>query len=235
MSAEAPAPAQASAMPGRRDVLMGGAMALAAGVAYTRMPHAHAPLIPADRLNAAVPLRFGGWSYESASGLVLPPPDQLAKLLYDTQVTRTYASDIDLPVMLLMAYGSTQSGALQIHRPEICYPASGFRLSRTNEASLPIGGGHALPVRRFSAASDTRAEQVLYWTRIGRDLPVSWAAQRWAVVRSNLRGEIPDGLLVRLSVMTRDEAGGQAVLQRFAASLLAAVTPAARRMLIADY
>lgn len=234
MSGEALSPAP-SALPGRRDVLLGGAMALAAGVTYARMPHAHAPLIPADRLNAAVPLRFGGWSYESASGLVLPPPDQLAKLLYDTQVTRTYASDIDLPVMLLMAYGSTQSGALQIHRPEICYPASGFRLSETSEAALPIGGGHLLPVRRFSAASDTRAEQVLYWTRIGRDLPVSWAAQRWAVVRSNLRGEIPDGLLVRLSVMTRDAAGGQAVLQRFAASLLGAVTPAARHMLIADY
>ena len=224
-----------SLLPGRRDVVLGGAMALAAGVTAARMPHRHAALLGSRQLNAAVPLRIGGWTYESASGLVLPPPDQLARLLYDTQITRTYASDVDLPVMLLLAYGSTQSGALQIHRPEICYPASGFRLSATDEAALPLGNGRRLPVRRFSASSDTRAEQVLYWTRIGDDLPVSWTAQRLAVVRSNLRGDIPDGLLVRLSTATRDVAGGQAVLQRFADTLIGALTPAARRMLIAGY
>lgn len=224
-----------AARPDRRAFILGGAMALTAGLTWARMPHRHDALIPAGRLDKAVPLRIGGWTYQTASGLVLPPPDQLARLLYDVQVTRTYASDIDLPVMMLLAYGSSQSGALQIHRPEICYPASGFHLSATDESALPIGGARPLPVRRFSATSETRAEQVLYWTRIGRALPVSWAAQRLAVMRANLHGDIPDGLLVRLSVATRDVAGGQAVLARFAAAMIASLAPAARPMLIADY
>lgn len=223
------------ARPGRRDVVMGGLAALAAGTAWARLPRRRAPLVSGAAFNAAVPLRFGGWSFETASGLVLPPPDQLARLLYDVQVTRTYGSEVDLPVMMLLAYGSSQSGALQIHRPEICYPASGFRLSRTDETALPLGPGPALPVRRFSASSDARTEQVLYWTRIGGDLPVSWAAQRLAVVRANLRGEVPDGLLVRLSVATPDVAAGQAALRRFAAALVGALTPAARRLLVAGY
>jgi len=39
---------------------------------------------------------------------------------------------------------------------------------------------------------------VLYWTRIGELVPTGWWSQRFAVVQSNLRGTIPDGLLVRL-------------------------------------
>jgi EpsI family protein len=235
MSAAAIPAEETPERPDRRALLLGGCMALTAGVVAARMPRRHEALIPPGKLDHAVPLRIGGWTYQTSSGLVLPPPDQLARLLYDTQVTRTYASDIDLPVMMLLAYGSSQSGALQIHRPEICYPASGFHLSATDESALAIGGPRPLPVRRFSASSDTRAEQVLYWTRIGEYLPVSWAAQRVAVMRANLKGDVPDGLLVRLSVATRDVAGGQAVLARFADAMIHALTPTARRMLIANY
>jgi len=219
--------------PSRREWLLGGALALTAGVAYARMPREKLRLIGKGALDRAVPRTVGGWQFREASGLVLPPPDQLAQLIYDEQLTRTYDSDVDLPVMLLIAYGSSQSGMLQIHRPETCYPASGFRLTDTVETTMPLDRGHGIPVRRFSATSDTRVEQVLYWTRIGRELPVSWAEQRLAVVRSNLRGYVPDGLLVRLSTATSDTNGGQRTLQRFAAALLGAMGPA-RQMLVAD-
>ena len=219
--------------PSRRDVLFGGAMALTAGVAYARMPRRRTMLIGAGQLDRIVPLKVGNWTYQSESGLVLPPPDQLAQLLYDQQLARTYVSGTDLPIMLLMAYGSSQSGMLQIHRPEICYPASGFRLSATREQQLALPGGRALPIRCFTARSDTRTEQLLYWTRVGDALPVSWAQQRVAVVRSNLAGDIPDGLLVRISTISNDPVAAQVTLERFTRTMLDLIGPKGRRMLIA--
>lgn len=219
-------------LPSRRDLLIGGGALLTAGVAYARMPRRPAMLIGKDQLEHIVPLRIGEWSYETTSGLVLPPPDQLARLLYDQQVTRAYSAPDQLPVMLLLAYGSSQGGMLQIHRPEICYPASGFRLSATQVTRIPLPDGHEIPSRSFSATSDTRVEQVLYWTRIGNMVPTSWAAQRLAVVRSNLAGAIPDGLLVRLSTVSTDPVQAEATLKRFAVEMLHAMTPATRRMLV---
>jgi|KBSSwiStaDraftv2_1062776.scaffolds.fasta_scaffold579787_1 EpsI family protein len=219
-------------LPSRRDLIVGGAALAAAGIAYARMPRRPILMIGKDQLDKIVPLRIGDWSYETASGLVLPPPDQLARLLYDQQLTRSYASPHHLPVMLLMAYGSSQGGMLQIHRPEICYPASGFRLTETRVTSIPLGGGRAVASRSFTGNSDTRTEQVLYWTRIGDLLPTSWTAQRLAAIRSNLAGSIPDGLLVRFSTVSNDAEQAQQTLKLFARAMLEEMTPATRRMLI---
>lgn len=218
--------------PSRRDLLVGSAALVAAGTAYARMPRRPTMRIGKDQLDKIVPLHIGSWSYETASGLVLPPPDQLARLLYDQQVTRSYASPDQLPVMLLMAYGSSQGGMLQIHRPEICYPASGFHLTETEVTAIPLPDGHRVASRSFTASSDTRVEQVLYWTRIGDMVPTSWTGQRVAVIRSNLAGSIPDGLLVRLSTVSNDAVQAQATLKTFATEMLSAMPVAARHMLV---
>lgn len=218
----------------RRDLLLGGAMAATGVAAWARMPEHKEMLIATGELTKLAPLQIGPWRFQTTQGLVLPPPDQMAQLLYDQQIARAYASlGAELPVMLLMAYGSSQNGMLQIHRPEICYPASGFRLSETRVERMPVGGGRSIPVRRFTAESDVRTEEVLYWTRIGDALPVSWAQQRLAVVRSNLAGDIPDGLLVRMSALTSDRRAAQVNLRRFAALLLEQIGAAGRHMLIA--
>jgi len=227
MSAQRP-----SFLPSRRDLLIGGASLAAAGTAFARMPHDPMMLIGKDQLDKIIPLKVGDWTFDTTSGLVLPPPDQLARLLYDQQVARSYTSPDQLPVMLLLAYGSSQSGMLQIHRPEVCYPASGFRLTETQVTSVPLATGKALPSRRFTANSDTRVEQVLYWTRIGELVPTGWWSQRLAVVRSNLHGKIPDGLLVRLSTVSNDADQAQATLKQFARAMLEEMSPATRRMLI---
>lgn len=220
--------------PNRRELVLGGALLATAGIAYARTPRTEMKLIGKGQLEKLIPTEIGHWRYETASGLVLPPPDQLAQLIYDQQLSRVYSSSESLPIMMLMAYGSSQGGMLQIHRPEICYPASGFRLSQTLAGQLAIAPGQTIPVRRFTALSDTRTEQLMYWTRIGDLLPTSWATQRIAVMDANLRGFVPDGLLVRLSTVTQDAAQGQAAIQAFARTMLAALAPSARRLLIGN-
>ncbi|WP_404711693.1 exosortase-associated protein EpsI, V-type [Sphingomonas sp. MMS24-J13] len=218
--------------PSRRDMLFGGLAVATAATTYAGTPRTKLRMIGDGELDKIVPHQIGGWNEEAIGGLVLPPPDQLAQLLYNQQVARTYTADDALPIMLLMAYGSSQGGMLQIHRPEICYPASGFRLSGTREVSWEWAPGHHVPVRRFSAQSDTRVEHVMYWTRIGNDLPVSWAEQRIAVMRANLTGYIPDGLLVRLSAISEDPAQAEQSLERFASTMLASIGAKGRQQLL---
>ena len=218
--------------PSRRDILFGGATLAAAGVAYARMPHVADMSIGKGQLEKIVPLEIGNWRYVSASGLVLPPPDQLEQLLYDQQVAREYEASDALPVMLLMAYGSSQSGMMQVHRPEVCYPSGGFKLSPTEFIHMPSGDGGTIPCRFFTATSDVRVEHVLYWTRIGPMLPTSWTQQRIAVMRSNLSGYIPDGLLMRVSTITQDRDQALAVLQKFTPAMLTAAGSRGRRLLI---
>jgi EpsI family protein len=221
-----------SMIPNRRDIIFGGLAAATAATAYARKPSEKLRMIGDDRLDRIVPHQIGEWAEDDKGGLVLPPPDQLAQLIYDQQVARTYVADDKLPVMLLMAYGSSQGGMLQIHRPEICYPAAGFKLSATREGSWQWAPGRSIPVRRFSARSDTRVEHVLYWTRIGNDLPVNWVGQRIAVMRASLMGIIPDGLLVRLSAASEDADQAEQMVEQFARTMLVDIGPAGRKQLI---
>jgi hypothetical protein len=71
----------------------------------------------------------------------------------------------------------------------------------------------------------------MYWTRVGRDMPLSWAQQRWSVARANLRGDVPDAMLVRISTLTHDRDAGLATLAAFTRALFAAVPADVRRVL----
>jgi len=218
--------------PSRRDLVFGGLAAATAATAFARTPREKILLIRDGELEKIVPHRIGHWTNDSTGGVVLPPPDQLAQLTYSQQVARTYIADDMPPVMFLMAYGGSQTGMLQIHRPEICYPASGFKLSATQETSFPWAPGRSIPVRRFTAQSDTRMERVLYWTRIGYELPVSWAEQRVAAMRNSVMGYIPDGLLVRISVASDDVAQADQVIGLFVRTVLNVIGARGRRELL---
>jgi EpsI family protein len=219
----------------RRDVLLGGLMAATAAVAYARTPRQKAMAIGPDQLDTVIPKDIGPWHFQTASGLILPPPDALAAQIYDQQLARTYESeDPAIPgVMMVIAYGSSQSGMLQVHRPEICYPAGGFRLSPTIPVEVPVPG-REIPAQYFTATRELRTERVLYWTRVGNEIPRTWGQQRMAVIRSNLAMAIPDGVLVRLSTIGGDDASARAALDRFASLLVSRASPRGHRLLVGD-
>jgi EpsI family protein len=216
----------------RRHMIMGGALLATSGLALARQPREVVPPLAPKKLEQLVPEVIGGWTFQSKSGLVLPAEDPLSDNLYSHIVTRVYQSPTQLPIMMLIAYSNKQNGMLQLHRPEICYPAGGFRLSETELDQLEIAAGKSLPIRHFSAESGSRNEQVLYWTRIGKEHPTSWFDQRMAVVRSNLRAEIPDGILVRVSTIAPNYQEARASLEGFARALVASGTPQLRALLV---
>ncbi len=215
----------------RRNVLTGLALVGAAGVAYARQPQPGPTQLGKAGLDGIIPKNFGNWKFETTSGLVLPPPDATADRLYDEVLTRVYTRSDGGMVMFLVAYSSVQDGLLQLHRPEVCYPVGGYKLSQTVIQPITLAGGDRVPARAFTASSAMRVEQVLYWTRLGSSLPTSWGEQRWAVVVENLNGLIPDGVLVRMSCVEQNTEKAYELLREFAADLTASVTPKARKLL----
>lgn len=214
-------------MTSRREFLIGGACALTAGAAFAATPRSRMSLLGKAKLEALIPRAFGGWSELPSSGLVVPQSDDsLAAKLYAQTVSRTFINAQGKGIMALFAYGDTQSDQLQLHRPEVCYPAFGFAVVDSAPVQIPLKAGVVIPARRLTAQSTLRTEQIAYWTRIGEYLPQSGDEQRMVKLRTALRGVIPDGILVRISNLEQTADEGFALNQLFAAELVAAMPKA---------
>ncbi|MEG3123327.1 exosortase-associated protein EpsI, V-type [Sphingomonas sp. GB1N7] len=214
----------------RRELLIGGGFLAAAATAFALTPRDPLNMLGKNKIDALVPNRFAGWNFVAASGLVLPPEDQLEKQLYSQLLTRTYINARGVQMMLLIAYNGAQDGVVQIHRPEVCYPAGGFKLTTIEEHTLPLASGLDVPSRFIIAETGLRREQIVYWTRLGQAFPRRWSEQRWAVFTQNLQGKIPDGLLVRISSVSPDVSVAE--LDGFARDLYASVGTTMRHVLV---
>ncbi len=178
--------------------------------------------IDLDRL---IPAEFAGWQLEAASNLQPLIPDLEAKVeaAYGSTLGRTYINQERQRVMLSIAYGNNQlTERVQAHRPEYCYRAQGFTLSAATDGRLATVAG-TLPIRRLHAASPGRSEPITYWLTIGDQAVLPGLKRKLAQLRYGLSGEIPDGLLVRVSSIDRDDAAAYALHDRFIQSWLAAV------------
>lgn len=218
----------------RRDILFGGGLLAAAGVAAALTPRNHVVLLPEGReLEAVVPKSFGTWKTVPSDVFVLPKTEgSLADRLYNQTVTRLYQSDSEIPVMLVMAYGQTQNDLLQLHRPETCYTAVGFEITGSKVDRVELPGTAGLPIRELTATAESRVEPIAYWTRIGDSLPTTGEEQRWAKLQQQLAGIVPDGILVRMSTVGDPNPATFAALRKFAAAMLGAVKPADRAVLV---
>lgn len=216
----------------RRNLLLGAGLLGAAGLARAMVPRDPFDLLGKGKLDKLVPSTIGPWRFASKSGLVIPPEDQLKDALYAQLLTRVYTADDRLPIMLLVTQSPSQDGVLQVHRPEFCYPAGGYRLSGSSVHHIELPGHRPLTTRMFTATSHDRIEQLVYWTRIGRDLPTSWVDQRLSVAAANLRGEIPDAVMVRISTVTPDPEAATVQIDEFARNMIAAIAPKSRPVLI---
>jgi EpsI family protein len=187
-------------------------------------------------LEAVVPTSFGGWRLDPNVVPLMPSPDQVALLgeIYDETLARTYMNDRGERVMLSLAYGRNQSRRFQIHKPEVCYVGQGFRLTEMRTGQLQARQ-RVVPVMELVAVQGPRIEPITYWIRVGDELGRGWLEQNKIRAKYALRGEIPDGLLFRMSSISRGDTAKDFELQRrFANELMAAVPDAKLVSLMGD-
>jgi len=101
----------------RRDLLIGGMLVGASASAYALTPRRKMSLLGERELAKLIPEQFGTWKTVPSDALVVPETeDSLAAQLYSESVGRVYATPNNEAVMMLIAYGDTQSDSLQLHR-----------------------------------------------------------------------------------------------------------------------
>jgi EpsI family protein len=183
-------------------------------------------------LESAVPKQFGEWTEvrEQTGQVVNPQTEELLNKLYSQLLTRTYVNKDGYRIMLSMAYGDDQRGGLQAHRPEVCYPAQGFKVHSNQDGPLPTSFGN-IEVRRLTTSMGPRDEPVTYWLTVGDHVIRNQFDKRMMQFRLSLTGQIPDGLLFRISSIDRDAERAFAMQQRFAAELMSSVPAETRRQL----
>jgi EpsI family protein len=215
----------------RRKILLGLLFCSAAGAAAWGKPRKRLDYLGSQKLDDLVPKTIGPWNFVAASGLVVPPNDELSKSLYSQLLTRVYSDGQNPPVMLLLAQNGTQTGFLQVHRPEICYTAGGYQISAVSAHPIRIGS-RILAANSMDASAGGPTEHVVYWTRIGNRLPSSWKQQKWAVAEQNLEGVIPDAILVRVSSVNQDRDAALASIDGFIRAMIESIPPKRRSVFI---
>ena len=118
-------------------------MFIAAGASVALKPTALlADRLPPIDLEAQIPRAFGNWRVDDRMSVrvINPQAETLVNKLYSQVLTRTYVdSSTGERIMLSIAYGSNQSGSLQLHIPDVCYPAQGFEVLDSSLTSIAAG------------------------------------------------------------------------------------------------
>ena len=209
-----------------RVLVLAALMAIAAGAGEL--------LRPTDRLaerkakislETQIPVSFGDWTVDRNIRPVVPDPSLQAMLdtLYSQTLARTYVNAKGERVMLSIAYGSDQSNeATAVHRPEFCYSAQGFRVRAIGKESLVVGSS-SVPVARVVAQLGQRNEPITYWVTLDESATLPGLGRKLQQIRYGLKGQIPDGMLVRLSSISTSEADAFKLQKAFLDQLYAVV------------
>ena len=217
----------------RLSIIIATLMAVSAVAGIVARPTVKADQTgPRYKLEEIVPKRFGDWKLlpDQGAQVVNPQTQALLDSLYSQLLVRTYVNSQGYRIMLSLAYGDDQRGGLQAHKPEVCYPAQGFKLISNQSGTLDTGYG-GIPVHRLSTIMGARYEPVTYWINVA-DTPVNNVLEKRMVqLKLGLTGQVPDGLLFRVSSIDESAPRAFSAQQAFVADLLKAVPPIDRKRL----
>lgn len=187
---------------------------------------------PSFQLEQVIPAAFGEWKVDPTTAPIPPSPDVQASLneIYDQIVTRTYVNAKGERVMLVVAYGGEQSDSLKAHRQEVCYTSQGFSVGAVRNDVVHLDGAD-VPVVRMHAVKGRRSEPVSYWFTMGDKVLMGRFERLVAQIGYGLQGRVPDGVLVRVSSLSRDLGGSYASHDEFLRALMAQTSPSARQRL----
>jgi len=161
---------------------------------------------------------------------VLPDPSLQAALnqIYGQVLARTYINNRGQRVMVSIAYGEDQgTDATAAHRPEFCYTAQGYSVTNLGEQMLSFGGV-PLRVRRLQGDLQTRHEPITYWVTLNQRAVLPGFSRKMEQIRLGLLGQIPDGMLVRVSTISNSREESFQVQEDFLSALNQTMTPEVR-------
>ena len=184
-------------------------------------------------LETLIPRQFGDWQMDDhiIQTVINPQAQASVSNLYSQTLSRTYFNRDGRRIMLSLAYGEDQSSHNRIHRPEICYPSQGFQISKKWKDVISTDST-TLPIMRITTQLGNRHEPVTYWIRVGNTLVRGVIEQTFARVGHGFTGNIPDGILFRVSEINPDYQNSFILQDQFIQALLASLTPTDQKILV---
>ena len=208
-------------------------MMLAAGAAVFLKPTQRVAVQHAQfNLETMVPKQFGEWLLDDSFAPLQVSHDKQALLdqIYNQNLSRTYLDDKGNRVMLSIAYGSDQGDTMKVHKAEACYFDQGYQVQNVTTHDLDTGYGF-ITTKRMLASKGLRVEPVTYWIKVGDTITVHDLKWKLSQIRYGLMGQIPDGLIFRVSSIG-DESSGYILQEKFIRDLLAVLSSEDRIRLI---
>ena len=107
------------------------------------------------------------------------------------------------------------------HRPEICYPASGYEIISENDWQLQVADQSSMPVRLLTVRRDAKQSYVVYWYQLGERIIIGRAPLQRAPWTFRGMKTYPPLIKVMLHVPVSDPDRAQDQLQSIAGPLSA--------------
>ncbi len=215
-----------------RNLILMALMLATAGLGFALQPTLKiADQGPKIDLELMIPATFADWKEEHHTSTPIIDPLQQKNIdkIYSKTLSRTYINPKGYRIMLSVAYGEDQRDAMQTHYPEVCYPAQGFQVISKHRSVLELESGK-LPLKLLETAlGEQRYEPVTYWTMIGDVAVLDGTEKKLQEIRYGLRGEIPDGLLFRVSSIENDSPHAFKIQESFISEMLTAMPPETRK------
>jgi EpsI family protein len=190
-----------------------------------------ADTLPAMELERVIPRQFGDWAEVPSSLPVVSDPsiEAAVKALYSSTLVRTYRDLQGHVIFLSVAYGKNQnSWSTAAHRPEFCYAAQGFAVTKGDEVRVPLGKGRDIRTIRLMAVQDSRREPISYWVTLADTPTLPGIGRKFQQFRYGLQGWIVDGLLVRISSLGEASGDSYDAHDKFMRDLDSAMKPGFR-------
>ena len=180
---------------------------------------------PSFDLETMIPKEFEGWHEltQKTAFIINPLQKEAIDNIYAQTLSRTYINKDRDVLMLSIAYGADQGDAKQLHYPEVCYPAQGFQVLSTQDGMVNTAFGD-IRVKRMLTVLGNRTEPLTYWTTVGSDVVLGGVETKLAQLGYGFKGQIPDGLIFRVSSITPKAEVGYAMQQDFIRQLLDSIS-----------
>ena len=187
-------------------------------------------------LEMMIPTEFADWRIDKSIIPLQVDADTQAMLdkIYNQTLSRTYVNSLGERIMLSVAYGGDQSDNLAIHKPEVCYYAQGFEIMKTFADELLTQYGK-LPIKRLLAVKGYRNEPITYWVTVGNRAVLPGIEEKLQQLKYGMTGNVPDGMLVRVSSIDSDKNKAYQQQTIFIQDLLSSVKANERTRLIGTF
>ncbi|QUT05654.1 EpsI family protein [Sphingobium phenoxybenzoativorans] len=217
----------------RREILAAGLFATTAAAVSGAAAFigANKREMPAKRgqLLERIPLAINHWQFEPSREDMIDPvvvDGAFAEALrrYDLIVARDYVDAVRQRIMLNACYMHAIQQETRFHQPESCYSTQGFQVQSLEPQVVDLGFKQ-LTLTRFLATRQERREVACYWMRIGKSTPETARDVRMAIFRNSLGMALPDGVMVRTSIICPPEmeiGQASAIIADFVVNLSAA-------------